>query len=67
MKKLTQILTVVTGAFFIISSSAIAEDYVYKQKFMPKRNGRDRSGEKQLCSLRILKTISYQKKVLLGG
>ena len=36
MKKLTQILTVVTGAFFIISSSAIAEDYVYKQKFMPK-------------------------------
>jgi nicotinamidase-related amidase len=36
MKKLTQILTVVTGAFFIISSSAIAEDYVYKQGFMPR-------------------------------
>jgi nicotinamidase-related amidase len=36
MNKLSQILTVVTGAFFIISSSAIAADYVYKQTWMPK-------------------------------
>lgn len=35
MNKLPQILTVV-AAFFIISSSAIAEDYVYKQTWMPK-------------------------------
>lgn len=38
MKKLTQILTVTTVAFFFLISSANADsgDYVYKQKFMPR-------------------------------
>ena len=38
MKKLTQILTVTTVAFFILTSFANADsgDYVYKQKFMPR-------------------------------
>jgi nicotinamidase-related amidase len=38
MKKITQILTVTTVAFFILTSFANADsgDYVYKQKFMPR-------------------------------
>jgi nicotinamidase-related amidase len=38
MKKLTQILTVTTVAFFVLTSFANADsgDYVYKQKFMPR-------------------------------
>ena len=38
MKKLTQILTVTTAAFFVLISSANADpgDYVYKQTWMPK-------------------------------
>ncbi|MDX2497676.1 MAG: cysteine hydrolase [Desulfobacterales bacterium] len=39
MKKITQILTVTTVAFFILTSFANADsgDYVYKQKFMPRQ------------------------------
>ena len=36
MNKLTQILTVITAASIILISPANADDYVYKQKFMPK-------------------------------
>ena len=36
MNKLTQILTVITAASTILISPANADDYVYKQKFMPK-------------------------------
>jgi hypothetical protein len=38
MNKLTQILTVITVAFFILTSFANADpgDYVYKQTWMPK-------------------------------
>jgi len=38
MKKLTQIITVITVAFFVLISFAYADsgDYVYKQSFMPR-------------------------------
>ncbi len=36
MKKLMQILAVITTAFSLLISSATANDYVYKQSFMPK-------------------------------
>jgi nicotinamidase-related amidase len=36
MKKLTQVLTVVAVAFFVLSGAANADDYVYKQGFMPR-------------------------------
>ena len=68
MKKLTQILTVITVAFFVLISFANADsdEYVYKQSFMP-RETVEIDLAKTAMSLRILKTISYQKKVLLGG
>ena len=36
MNKLTQILTVTTVAFFVLISSAIADEYVFKQSFLPR-------------------------------
>ena len=68
MNKLTQMLSVITAAFFILISSAYADsgDYVYKQNFMPRE-----TVEIDLAKTAMFVTdpqnISYQKKVLLGG